>query len=129
MVPRHKKAQLVPGLKQSPRKSSICSAGAEIKVSKPLEDKNPLVLGRLGRNPNVPTVTFYGHYDVQPAMEREWATDPFEIAAIDGYLYGRGTSDNKVNMTLLAADPQSTASLHVRHCQARLSIITMSQMG
>ena len=74
-----------------------CPAGAEIKVSKPLEDKNPLVLGRLGRNPDVPTVTFYGHYDVQPAMEREWATDPFEIAAIDGYLYGRGTSDNKVS--------------------------------
>ena len=71
-------------------------AGAEIKVSKPMEDKNPLVLGRLGRNPDVPTVTFYGHYDVQPAMEREWATNPFEIAAIDGYLYGRGTSDNKV---------------------------------
>lgn len=62
-----------------------------------MEDKNPLVLGRLGRNPDVPTVTFYGHYDVQPAMEREWATDPFEIAAIDGYLYGRGTSDNKVS--------------------------------
>ena len=74
-----------------------CAAGAEIKVSKPMEDKNPLVLGRLGRNPDVPTVTFYGHYDVQPAMEREWATDPFEIAAIDGYLYGRGTSDNKVS--------------------------------
>lgn len=72
------------------------SAGAEIKVSKLMEDKNPMVLGRLGRNPDVPTVTFYGHYDVQPAMEREWATDPFEIAAIDGYLYGRGTSDNKV---------------------------------
>ena len=33
---------------------------------------------------------------MQPAMEREWATDPFEMQAIDGYLYGRGTSDNKV---------------------------------
>ena len=65
-----------------------------------MEDKNPMVLGRLGRNPDVPTVTFYGHYDVQPAMEREWATDPFEIAAIDGYLYGRGTSDNKVGKDL-----------------------------
>ena len=107
MVSRQKKAQLVPGLRQPLRKSIICSAGAEIKVSKPLEDKNPLVLGRLGRNPNVPTVTFYGHYDVQPAMEREWATDPFEIAAIDGYLYGRGTSDNKVNVTMIAADPGS----------------------
>jgi hypothetical protein len=61
-----------------------------------VEDKNPVVIGRLGRNPDLPTVTFYGHYDVQPAMEREWATDPFEVAAIDGFLYGRGTSDNKV---------------------------------
>ena len=33
---------------------------------------------------------------MQPAMEREWATDPFEMQAIDGYFYGRGTSDNKV---------------------------------
>ncbi|CAL8463359.1 g2893 [Coccomyxa elongata] len=69
--------------------------GAEIKLSRPVEDKNPVVIGRLGRNPDLPTVTFYGHYDVQPAMEREWATDPFEVAAIDGYFYGRGTSDNK----------------------------------
>ncbi|KAK9917148.1 hypothetical protein WJX75_001304 [Coccomyxa subellipsoidea] len=71
------------------------SLGAEIKLSRPVEDKNPVVIGRLGRNPDLPTVTFYGHYDVQPAMEREWATDPFEVAAIDGYFYGRGTSDNK----------------------------------
>ncbi|EIE27434.1 Zn-dependent exopeptidase [Coccomyxa subellipsoidea C-169] len=69
--------------------------GAEIKLSRPVEDKNPVVIGRLGRNPDLPTVTFYGHYDVQPAMEREWNTDPFEVAAIDGYFYGRGTSDNK----------------------------------
>lgn len=69
--------------------------GAEIKLTRPVEDKNPVVIGRLGRNPELPTVTFYGHYDVQPAMEREWTTDPFEVAAIDGYLYGRGTSDNK----------------------------------
>ena len=40
-------------------------AGAEIKLSRPLEGKNPVVIGRLGRQPGVPTVTFYGHYDVQ----------------------------------------------------------------
>ena len=34
--------------------------------------------------------------DVQPAMERDWRTDPFDMASVDGYLYGRGTSDNKV---------------------------------
>ena len=71
-------------------------AGAEVKMSRPREDKNPVVIGRLGRNSNNPTITFYGHYDVQPAMEREWATDPFVVHAQDGYFYGRGTSDNKV---------------------------------
>ncbi|KAL3135302.1 hypothetical protein ABBQ32_007500 [Trebouxia sp. C0010 RCD-2024] len=71
------------------------SLGAEIKISRPVEDKNPVVIARLGRDKKKRTVTFYGHYDVQPAMEREWTTDPFEMNAIDGYFYGRGTSDNK----------------------------------
>jgi len=64
-------------------------------MSRPREDKNPVVIGRLGRLESRPTITFYGHYDVQPAMEREWATDPFQVHAEDGYFYGRGTSDNK----------------------------------
>ena len=77
-----------------------------------------MVLGRLGRNPDVPTVTFYGHYDVQPAMEREWATDPFEIAAIDGYLYGRGTSDNKVGSDLALPSANRTPL-----CLARAALL------
>jgi predicted glutamine amidotransferase len=60
------------------------SIGAEIKVARPVDDRNPVVLARLGRDPSKPTVTFYGHYDVQPAMEREWATDPFCVASVDG---------------------------------------------
>ena len=32
----------------------------------PVEDKNPIVIGRLGTGgAGRPTVTFYGHYDVQ----------------------------------------------------------------
>lgn len=38
-----------------------------------------------------------GHYDVQPAMERDWKTDPFELHSIDGYFYARGASDNKAS--------------------------------
>ena len=56
-----------------------------------------MVIARLGRDKKKRTVTFYGHYDVQPAMERDWTTDPFEMNAIDGYFYGRGTSDNKAS--------------------------------
>ncbi len=71
------------------------SMGAEVKLAAPVEDKNPVVIGRLGRCRDKPTITFYGHYDVQPAMEPEWVTNPFEVASVDGHYYGRGVSDNK----------------------------------
>lgn len=39
-------------------------------------------------------------------MERDWRTDPFELASIDGYFYARGASDNKVpnSIPFTAAD-------------------------
>ncbi|OAC99631.1 hypothetical protein MUCCIDRAFT_42033, partial [Mucor lusitanicus CBS 277.49] len=43
------------------------------------------------------TVLFYGHYDVMPVenQKNEWLKDPFKLTGLNGYLYGRGTSDNK----------------------------------
>lgn len=41
---------------------------------------------------------FYGHYDViraDAASPGGWNTDPFALTGINGYLYGRGVSDNK----------------------------------
>jgi len=32
----------------------------------------------------------HADYDVQPAEEPDWRTDPFECNAINEYLYGRG---------------------------------------
>ena len=45
-----------------------------------------------------PTVLVYGHYDVIAAQneKQQWNTDPFTLTGKNGYLYGRGTSDNKV---------------------------------
>ena len=60
-----------------------------------MEDANPVVLGRLVTDPAKPTVCFYAHYDVQPAMEEGWKYDPFDMHSEDGWLYGRGTTDNK----------------------------------
>ncbi|SPO26276.1 related to DUG2 - putative di- and tri-peptidase [Ustilago trichophora] len=37
---------------------------------------------------------FYGHYDCI-AAEGSWTSDPFTLDGRDGYLYGRGVSDNK----------------------------------
>ena len=58
------------------------SLGAEVKLVQPVEGKNPVVIGRLGTDPMLPTVTCYAHYDVQPAMEPEWSSNPFEMQDI-----------------------------------------------
>lgn len=60
--------------------------------------KNPLVLATFqGRDSATPRkrVLYYGHYDVQPAGEKDWESDPWELNGRNGYLYGRGVSDNK----------------------------------
>ncbi|NXS46964.1 CNDP1 dipeptidase, partial [Balaeniceps rex] len=56
----------------------------------------PVILGELGKDPQNPTVCFYGHVDVQPAKKEDgWKTDPYTLMEINGNLYGRGTTDNK----------------------------------
>ena len=40
-------------------------------------------------------VMLSGHTDVVPVDGQAWDTDPFQVAEIDGRLYGRGTADMK----------------------------------
>ncbi|KAG0680993.1 hypothetical protein C6P42_004512 [Pichia californica] len=46
-------------------------------------------------NYDVPRILWYGHYDVIPASHSTWETPPFVMTPCNGYLYGRGTTDNK----------------------------------
>ncbi|NXE52371.1 CNDP1 dipeptidase, partial [Casuarius casuarius] len=56
----------------------------------------PVILAELGKDPQNPTVCFYGHVDVQPAKKDDgWKTDPYTLTEINGNLYGRGATDNK----------------------------------
>jgi di- and tripeptidase len=62
---------------------------------------SPVVYARFTHTPslsnNTRRILFYGHYDVISADNSQdgWTTDPFRLEGIDGYLYGRGASDNK----------------------------------
>ena len=75
--------------------------GAATELFNTADKSNPVVFARFrGRKqPQAKgkTVLFYGHYDVVGAAnwEQRWHTDPFKMQGLNGYLYGRGVSDNK----------------------------------
>jgi acetylornithine deacetylase/succinyl-diaminopimelate desuccinylase-like protein len=44
------------------------------------------------------------HIDVVPALREDWTVDPWTITERDGWLYGRGTMDNKAGAALLVSN-------------------------
>ena len=75
--------------------------GAQVEMLSTDELHNPVVYakfsGKLEPAEKRKRILFYGHYDVVPAdmMGGNWQTDPFKLEGKNGYLYGRGVSDNK----------------------------------
>ncbi|KAI0325048.1 Zn-dependent exopeptidase [Cubamyces sp. BRFM 1775] len=72
--------------------------GAEASLLPTGESTNPLVLATFHgtrTSPHRPRILFYGHYDVISARPNGWASDPFTLTGRNGYLYGRGATDNK----------------------------------
>jgi acetylornithine deacetylase/succinyl-diaminopimelate desuccinylase-like protein len=67
----------------------------------------PLAVGEIAASSggDAPTVLVYGHFDVQPAAPLEkWESPPFEPTIRNGWLYARGTADDKGQLyTLLKA--------------------------
>jgi di- and tripeptidase len=75
--------------------------GAQVEMLSTGGLHNPIVYakfsGKLEPAEKRKRILFYGHYDVVPADLKgdNWQTDPFNLVGRDGYLYGRGVSDNK----------------------------------
>ncbi|GAA5805297.1 hypothetical protein HPULCUR_010812 [Helicostylum pulchrum] len=86
-------------------KNILQQLGAHSQLIPGVTGRNPLIFAKFSANSTrqsseeakVPTVLFYGHYDVIAAENEtgEWLQDPFKLSGLNGYIYGRGTSDNK----------------------------------
>ena len=85
----------------------------------------PLAIGEIRASANAdsaPTVLCYGHFDVQPPDPLElWDSPPFEPELRDGYLYGRGSVDDKGQLYMLLSAARQLARagelpVNVRFC-------------
>lgn len=67
---------------------------SDISVIGPQPKNMNLVVRYRGKG-KLPPVLFIGHLDVVEALRQDWSFDPFTFREIDGYFYGRGTTDMK----------------------------------
>ena len=66
----------------------------------PAGEVTNLILRYPGGGQRRPLLTM-AHVDVADADPSAWRADPFTLAEIDGYYYGRGTDDNKAGAATL----------------------------
>jgi acetylornithine deacetylase/succinyl-diaminopimelate desuccinylase-like protein len=72
----------------------------DVKVLGPTDRKGNLVARYRGTGSRKP-ILIIGHLDVVEARREDWTTDPFQFVEKDGFFYGRGTQDMKVNDAIL----------------------------
>ncbi len=51
-----------------------------------------------GSDPSLKPLLIASHMDVVPAKREDWERDPFTAVVEDGFLFGRGSSDNKFGL-------------------------------
>lgn len=56
-----------------------------------------------GRDPAAGPIVLSGHMDVVPALKSHWQRDPFTAVIEDGFVFGRGSADNKFGIATMVA--------------------------
>lgn len=54
-----------------------------------------------GSDPSLKPALLMAHFDVVPVVAEDWSRDPFGAEIADGYIWARGTLDDKVNVIAL----------------------------
>ncbi len=82
------------------------------RLKKTIVADHTLIFKWTGSNPDLAPILMMAHQDVVPVnmgTETDWTAPPFEGRIVDGYIYGRGTIDNKGS--LIALMEGATAAL------------------
>ncbi|TPG54031.1 M20/M25/M40 family metallo-hydrolase [Sphingomonas glacialis] len=66
----------------------------------PLDDTAYLIATWPGSDPTLKPLVISGHMDVVEAKPADWQRDPFTPVVENGYLYGRGATDMKLDGTI-----------------------------
>ena len=104
-------------------------AGIE-NVSVDETDGYPVVYGDKLIDKNLPTILVYGHYDVQPADPIElWNSPPFEPVIKDGYIYARGSSDDKGQMYMHIKSFEMMIETNTLPCNVKFMIEGEEEAG
>src|SRR6201747_2870211 len=69
-------------------------AEADVQVFSPAPRKGNLVARLRGSGARKP-ILLLAHLDVVPANREDWTVEPFKLTEQDGYLYARGSGDDK----------------------------------
>jgi acetylornithine deacetylase/succinyl-diaminopimelate desuccinylase-like protein len=61
------------------------------------------LVARYRGNGRARPIMLMAHLDVVDARREDWSFDPYQFREVEGYYYGRGTSDNKAGVAALVA--------------------------
>ncbi len=56
-----------------------------------------------GSDPDLKPIVIAAHMDVVPALREDWERDPYVAVVEDGYVFGRGSADNKFGIASMVA--------------------------
>ena len=79
-------------------RDALAAEGIESRLYAMVPDRDNLV-ARIEGNGSKAPVLVMGHTDVVGVQRENWTVEPFEAVRRDGYIYGRGTLDDKDNVT------------------------------
>jgi acetylornithine deacetylase/succinyl-diaminopimelate desuccinylase-like protein len=106
-------------------KSLLAKEGIESQIFESVPGRGTVVARLKGSGAKRPLLIM-GHLDVVGVERDKWTVDPFAALVKDGYLYGRGASDDK---GMDAANIEVFLLLHRRNVKLERDVILMAEAG